>query len=228
MGINDTEFSNTDFNETKLNDTTTTEKQNTSSSSNALKLIKKLENEFNIQVTKSYQKELETIFKPFTDDIIEYAIEYSSNNADYPKKYIKSILEVWKNEGIETLEEAKNFKIKSKTNRNKSMNNREKTPDWLKNKNNKQQIELSENENQHYNEIINKLLKLAHKKYDNDINAYEQLENEIDNMCNTEFNDLEVEEQKLIFDDTEKFINKKLANIEEVVNFKKELIIKWG
>ncbi|MEB7678025.1 replication initiator protein A [Staphylococcus saprophyticus] len=228
VGINDTEFSNTDFNETKLNDTTTTEKQNTSSSSNALKLIKKLENEFNIQVTKSYQKELETIFKPFTDDIIEYAIEYSSNNADYPKKYIKSILEVWKNEGIETLEEAKNFKIKSKTNRNKSMNNREKTPDWLKNKNNKQQIELSENENQHYNEIINKLLKLAHKKYDNDINAYEQLENEIDNMCNTEFNDLEVEEQKLIFDDTEKFINKKLANIEEVVNFKKELIIKWG
>lgn len=233
VGINDTEFSNTDFNETELSDTTTTEKQNTSSSSNALKLIKKLENEFNIKVTKSYQKELETIFKSFTDDIIEYAIEYSSNNADYPKKYIKSILESWKNEGIKTLEEAQNYKVQSKSNLKNSENNREMTPQWLQDRDTKQpQKQLTENEKKHYNEIVNKILKSVHEKFENDIYELEKLEcnieHDIDSICNIEFDKLEVEEQKMFFDNTEMFISKKLATIEDIVNFKKEVFSRWG
>ncbi|MDW4404344.1 DnaD domain protein [Staphylococcus saprophyticus] len=233
VGINDTEFSNTDFNETELSDTTTTEKQNTSSSSNALKLIKKLENEFNIKVTKSYQKELETIFKSFTDDIIEYAIEYSSNNADYPKKYIKSILESWKNEGIKTLEEAQNYKVQSKSNLKNSEKNREMTPQWLQDRDTKQpQKQLTENEKKHYNEVVNKILRSIHEKFEKDIYELEKLEcnieQDIDSICNIEFDKLEVEEQKMFFDNTEMFINKKLATIEDVVNFKKEVFNRWG
>ncbi|WP_436962803.1 replication initiator protein A [Staphylococcus shinii] len=235
VGINDTDFSNTDFNETELSDTTTTEKQNmSSSSSNTLKLIKKLENEFNIKVTKSYQKELETIFKSFTDDIIEYAIEYSSNNADYPKKYIKSILEAWKNEGIETLEEAQNYKIQSKKSVSNSKSNREMTPQWLQDRDTKQQQQkqLTENEKKHYNEVVNKILKLVNEKFENDINELKKLEcnieHEIDSICNEKFDKLEVEEQKMLFDNTEMFINNKLANIEAVVKFRKQLVSNWG
>ncbi|WP_440868055.1 replication initiator protein A [Staphylococcus shinii] len=230
VGINDTEFSNTDFNETKLNDTTTTEKQNTSSSSsNALKLIKKLENEFNIQVTKRYQKELETIFKPFTDDIIEYAIEYSSNNADYPKKYIKSILAAWKNEGIKTLEEAQNYKVQSKKTVKDSKNNREMTPKWLIDKDvTKKEDTLTENDSKYYNEVINKVLELIYDKFENAINEYEQLENDIKMICNIDFYELEAAERKMVFENTEKFINKKFETVKDVVKLRKQLVKNWG
>ncbi|WP_436949283.1 DnaD domain protein [Staphylococcus shinii] len=201
----------------------------TSSSSNTQKLIKKLENEFKIKVTKSYQKELETVFKSFTDDIIEYAIEYSSNNADYPKKYIKSILEAWKNEGIKTLEEAQNYKIQSKKTVKDSNNNREMTPKWLIDKDvTKNEDTLTENDSKYYNEVINKVLELIYDKFENAINEYEQLENDIKMICNIDFYELEVAERKMVFENTEKFINKKFETVKDVVKLRKQLVKNWG
>lgn len=202
--------------------------QDKSSSSNIQKLIKKLENEFKIKVTKNYQKELENLFYKFSYDIIEYAIEYSSKNADYPKKYIKSILEVWKNEGIETLEEAKNYKVQSKKTIKDSKNNREMTPKWLVDRDIKNNADkLTENENNHYKEVVGKLLKLVYDKFQEEINHHEQIENDIRNICNTQFNELKEEEQKMVFENPEKFINNKLKNVEVVVKFKKQLISTW-
>lgn len=199
-----------------------------SSSSNYKQLFKKLEYEFQIKITPKYKKELEILFTNFNDDIIEFAIEYASNNADYPKQYIKSILERWNKADVKTLEEAQNYRSQSKENVKNSQNNREMTPKWLVDRDITNNADkLTENETTHYEAVVGKLLKLVYGKFQKEINQHEQIENDIKNICNTQFNELKKEEQKMVFKNPEKFINNKLENVEKVVNFKKQLISTW-
>lgn len=117
-------------------------------------LFSKIQKEFNIKITPQYKKELESLFSSFSDDIINYAIEYASNNADYPKKYIKSVLEYWKKDNVKTLDEAKAFTIKNNSSKSFTparLISIEETPQWLLDKkngtnNDKDQDELTEEE----------------------------------------------------------------------------------
>ncbi|WP_436894448.1 replication initiator protein A [Staphylococcus gallinarum] len=226
VGTNDTDFIDTEFNKTESSDTTTTENQKTSSSSNTLKLIKKLENEFNIKVTKNYQKELESIFKYFSDDIIEYAIEYSSNNADYPKKYIKSILKSWKNKDIKTLEEAKNYKVQYKENLKNSKINREKTPKWLlDNKNEKLESDFSENE---YKDIVQEIKSKIYNEFSKLIDNNESFKHDVKEIFNTKFVDLSDQEKQLFYDNKREFINNRVDLVNQIAEFKGYLKQAWG
>lgn len=223
---NDTDFSDTDYNKTELSDTTTIENQKTSSSCNTLKLIKKLENEFNIKVTKNYQKELESIFKYFSDDIIEYAIEYSSNNADYPKKYIKSILKSWKNKDIKTLEEAKNYKVQYKENLKNSKINREKTPKWLlDNKNEKLESDFSENE---YKDIVQEIKSKIYNEFSKLIDNNESFKHDVNAIFNTKFVDLTDQEKQLFFNNKRGFIENRIDLVKQIAEFKGYLKQAWG
>jgi len=97
-------------------------------------LLNQVQYEFNIKLTTQYKKTLINLFKHFDTDIIEYAIEYTSINADSPKQYLVSVLKNWFKSDIKTIEQAKVFK---KGTKNKNiLESKEMTPQWLENREN--------------------------------------------------------------------------------------------
>lgn len=108
-----------------------TTKNKPSGSSQHQKLLKMVKKEFNIQITESYEKQLTSLFNYFDQDIIEYAIDYASVYGNKPKVLLLSVLEKWKDADIQTLDEAKAFKV---TQTNVVNFSREKTPKWLENR----------------------------------------------------------------------------------------------
>ncbi|WP_261007355.1 DnaD domain-containing protein [Staphylococcus haemolyticus] len=126
---NNTKFSNTEFIETELNDTTTTNHKH-SSSSNITQWLKIIQNDLNIEMTAKYKKDLSNLLEKFNNDIIAYAIEYTSLHAKNPKPFILKILQKWEENNIKTVKQAKEFKV----NKNVVNISREKTPEWLKNR----------------------------------------------------------------------------------------------
>ncbi|HCY1035876.1 TPA: replication initiator protein A [Staphylococcus aureus] len=126
---NDTDFSHTDFNHTDFSHTTTTEK-NSSGSSRISKIIRTIQNNLNIEMNTKYKEELSKSLSKFNDDIINYAIEHTSLHAKNPKPFLLKILQKWEENNIDTVEQAKTFKV----NGNVVKFSREKTPDWLNNR----------------------------------------------------------------------------------------------
>lgn len=120
-----------------------TTKNKPSGSSQHQKLLKMVKKEFNIQITESYEKQLTSLFNYFDQDIIEYAIEYASVYGNKPKVLLLSVLEKWKDADIQTLDEAKAFKV---TQTNVVNFSREKTPEWLNERNNAQKVNDSKDD----------------------------------------------------------------------------------
>ncbi|SUM23252.1 replication initiator protein A [Staphylococcus epidermidis] len=132
---NDTDFSNTDFNDTNISDTTTNKKQSSGSSSvNQRNWIKIIQNELSIDINSKYKNQLSKLLSDFNNDVISYAIEYTSIHAKNSKPFLMKILQEWKNSNIKTVEQAKEFKV----NKNVTSFSREKTPQWLTEENNQE------------------------------------------------------------------------------------------
>ncbi|EHR84365.1 replication initiator protein A, N-terminal domain protein [Staphylococcus epidermidis VCU120] len=138
---NNTKFSQTEFIETELNDTTTTRDQY-SSSSNISKWVNRIQIEFQIKITKKYKEQLEDLLVNFNDEVINHAIEYSSEQGNNPKTYLLKVLQNWKEANINTVEEAKAYSVKPK----KHTQSREKTPEWLEDRDNKNNDLKEEND----------------------------------------------------------------------------------
>lgn len=119
---NDTDFSDTDF-----SDTTTTKKPN-SGSSRKIYLTKLLKEEFSTNPTKAFIEKIDGLSINMYDSLLEYAIKYASENGNNPKQYLTKVLNIWFENNITTLEEAKNFKVQAKKH---SLQNLEKTPRWI-------------------------------------------------------------------------------------------------
>ncbi|HHB2761472.1 TPA: replication initiator protein A [Staphylococcus aureus] len=126
---NDTDFNHTDFSHTDFSHTTTT-KKNSSGSSRISKIIRTIQNNLNIEMNTKYKEELSKSLSKFNDDIINYAIEHTSLHAKNPKPFLLKILQKWEENNIDTVEQAKTFKV----NGNVVKFSREKTPDWLNNR----------------------------------------------------------------------------------------------
>ncbi|MGO1820317.1 MAG: replication initiator protein A [Senegalia sp. (in: firmicutes)] len=154
MHTSDTDLSNTNLSNTNLSNTTTKqdysfktnvekERKNSGSSLNINNknktLLNQIQNEFNIKLTKQYQKTLIDLFNNLDKDIIEYAIEYTSLNADSPKQYLVRILKNWIKASIKTVEQAKAFKQVTKN--NQKLESKEMTPQWLEERKNNEYIE---------------------------------------------------------------------------------------
>ena len=230
VGTNDTDFIDTDFNKTELSDTTTTQNQKTSSSSNTLKLIKKLENEFNIKITTQYKKSLINLFDQLDTDIIEYAIEYTSLNATSPKQYLVSILENWINADIKTVEQAKSFKQVTKS--KQKLESKEITPQWLldrKEQDNKEnEMTINQKDYEYYQNVKHELDNLIKDEFEKDLQEIDGLNNDVKAICDVELNKLSDEEKQECFENKQEFIKKKIEMVSNIIEFKKDLIQKWG
>lgn len=139
INTNDTELSDTDFINTELNETTTTKNSKTSSKINSgsgiekNQFIQKLEKELNIQMNDIYKRQLIKYTKEFKTNefnhMLDYAIELSAIQGNNPKQYLLKILENWQKADIQTLEQAKNY---TQLRQNKKIvQNKEMTPKWL-------------------------------------------------------------------------------------------------
>ncbi|CDM14986.1 conserved hypothetical protein protein (plasmid) [Staphylococcus epidermidis PM221] len=113
----------------------------TNGSSSYSQLLNLVEKDFKIKMTKSYKDKLLTLFDYFDKEVLEYAIYYSSIYGNNPKSLLLAILDKWKIANINNVEDAKSYKV-SKTN---IINfSREKTPEWLKERNNKEKVNNAE------------------------------------------------------------------------------------
>ncbi len=96
---------------------------------NNIELLNLVKSELSIKITKQYKNTLLDLIKHFDQEVVEFAIEYTSMNADSPKQYLIRILENWIKAGIKTVEQAKAYKAISKT--HKTHESKEMTPQWL-------------------------------------------------------------------------------------------------
>ncbi|EMB9404429.1 replication initiator protein A [Staphylococcus pseudintermedius] len=120
---NDTDFSDTDFSDTDFSDTTTKNKEQSGSS---IKNI--IESEFDIKLTERYMNKILNLSKDMEKDLLLYAVNYASENGNFPKQYLLKILQIWKENNISSKNQVEKFKINSN---GKSFNNREKEPRWI-------------------------------------------------------------------------------------------------
>ncbi|MCO4356039.1 replication initiator protein A [Staphylococcus agnetis] len=127
INSNDTDISDTNFNDTNLNETTTTKtlKGGSSRKNNLTKLLKE---ELATSPTKAFVEKIDGLSNNMSNELLEYAIKYASENGNNPKQYLTKVLNVWSENNITTIEEAKNFKVRSKKH---SVQNLEKTPRWI-------------------------------------------------------------------------------------------------
>ncbi|MCO4327841.1 replication initiator protein A [Staphylococcus agnetis] len=124
---NDTDINDTDINDTDIN-TTTTKKTAKSGSSGEKYLIKLLREEITVRPTKAFIEKITSLSINMSDELVEYAIKYASENGNNPKQYLAKILEVWSNNHIYDLKQAQNFNVNSNIN---SLKSKEKTPRWI-------------------------------------------------------------------------------------------------
>ncbi|MCO4332709.1 replication initiator protein A [Staphylococcus hyicus] len=124
---NDTDINDTDINNTDIN-TTTTKKTAKSGSSGQKYLIKLLREEITVRPTKAFIEKITSLSINMSDELVEYAIKYASENGNNPKQYLAKILEVWSNNHIYDLKQAQNFNVNSNIN---SLKSKEKTPRWI-------------------------------------------------------------------------------------------------
>ncbi|EGQ4238854.1 DnaD domain protein [Staphylococcus pseudintermedius] len=122
---NDTDFNDTDFNDTDFSDTTTTKNKKQSGSS--MKNI--IESEFGIKITERYMNKILKLSKDMEKDLLLYAVNYASENGNFPKQYLLKILEIWKENNISSKNQAEKFKLNRKE-KNFS-DNREREPRWI-------------------------------------------------------------------------------------------------
>ncbi|MCO4346609.1 replication initiator protein A [Staphylococcus agnetis] len=124
---NDTDINDTDINDTDINTTTTT-KTVESGSSREKYLIKLIEDEMYIRPTKAFIEKIASLSIKMSNELLDYAIKYASENGNNPKQYLTKILEVWSNNHIYDLKQAQNFNVNSNIN---SLKSKEKTPRWI-------------------------------------------------------------------------------------------------
>ena len=117
----------TDINDTDINTTTTT-KTVASGSSREKYLIKLIEDEMYIRPTKAFIEKIASLSINMSIELLDYAIKYASENGNNPKQYLAKILEVWSNNHIYDLKQARNFNVNSNIN---SLKSKEKTPRWI-------------------------------------------------------------------------------------------------
>ncbi|MGW8041225.1 replication initiator protein A [Staphylococcus xylosus] len=239
-----TYLSNTYLSNTYLSNTTTKQdyslktnvnqkKENSGSSLNKnnknKSLLNQIQNEFNIKLTKQYQKTLIDLFNSFDKDVIEYAIEYTSLNATSPKQYLVSILKNWIKADIKTVKQAKAFKQVTKN--NQKLESKEMTPQWLldrKEQTNKDsEIIINQDEYEYYQNVMYELDSLIQNKFEKDLKEIKELNKDVELICNVELNKLSEEEKQECFENKQQFINKKLAMVNKVVEFKKSLRQRW-
>ena len=143
--LSNTDLSNTDYKTTTKNEMkskTLNEKESGGSfiqKNIESKLLDKIENEYQINLTRLYTQKLTALFKQLPFDVIEYGIEYSSIKAKDPKKYLLSVLDNWIKGEIKTLEQAQAFKQSQIT--SKPTESKEMTPKWLEERKNNEYIE---------------------------------------------------------------------------------------
>lgn len=107
------------------------------------KLLNLIVSEFNIKMTYAYRDKLLNLFDYFSKDVIEYAIYYSSTHGNNPKSLLLAILDNWKTANINNISDAKSYKV---TKSNIANFSKEKTPEWLKERNNKEKVNNAEEE----------------------------------------------------------------------------------
>ncbi|EZZ99511.1 TPA: replication initiator protein A [Staphylococcus aureus] len=116
----------TDINDTDINDTTT--KTVKGSSSKKKYLVKLLEEEMSVRPTKAFVEKIASLSINMSNELLDYAIKYASENGNNPKQYLAKILQVWANNHIYDLEQAQNFNVKYNIH---SLKSKEKTPRWI-------------------------------------------------------------------------------------------------
>ncbi|MCO4339626.1 replication initiator protein A [Staphylococcus agnetis] len=124
---NDTDINDTDINDTDINTTTTT-KSVKSGSSREKYLINILKDEIPSKLTKAFIEKIDSLSVNMSNELLEYAIKYASENGNNPKQYLAKILEVWSNNHIYDLKQAQNFNVNFNI---KSLKSKEKTPRWI-------------------------------------------------------------------------------------------------
>ncbi|MCO4358681.1 hypothetical protein BU586_11345 [Staphylococcus agnetis] len=125
---NDTDINDTDINDTDINDTTTKKSLKSGSSCRENYLKSLLKNEFYANPTKAFIGKIHKLSENMSDELLEYAVNYASEKGENPKQYLTKILEIWFNNNIYNLSQAKNFNIKPIK---RSLKSKEKTPRWI-------------------------------------------------------------------------------------------------
>lgn len=127
INSNDTDNNDTDNSDTDFNETTTTKplKGGSSRKNNLTKLLKE---ELAISPTKAFIEKIDGLSNNMSNELLEYAIKYASENGNNPKQYLIKVLSVWQENHITTIEQAQNFKVSSKQQKVQSI---EKTPRWI-------------------------------------------------------------------------------------------------
>lgn len=239
FNTSDTDFSNTDFSNTDFNETTTTKKRKYNSKTNRgsgvenNKFIQTLQNELNIQMNDIFKRHLLKNTKDFKPDelnsMIDYAIELSALQGNNHKQYLLKILENWQKANIQTLDQAKNY-THSRKNKNQ-VPNKEMTPQWLldrKEQTNKDsEMIINQDEYEYYQNVMYELDSLIQKRFKKDLKEFKELNRDVELICNVELNKLSEEEKQECFENKQQFINKKLAMVNKVVEFKKSLRQRW-
>ena len=120
---------NTTHENTTHNNQKTENDKNSSSCKNNIENL--IEREFKIKITNKYKNELNPFIEHFSYEILEHAINYASTHGNNPKIFLLAILRKWKENNVNTLDEAQSFRVKKS---NIVSFSREKTPEWLKNR----------------------------------------------------------------------------------------------
>jgi len=132
---------------THLNHTTTKEQKSSGgySKNNKVKnnLISKIKDEYQIhKLTKTYERKIQKFSNTFNLDIMTYAIEYAGEKSTTsPTNLLMTILTNWEQAGVQTLEQAKAQESKYKSVKGNAKHNQsiEKTPQWLLDRDKKQE-----------------------------------------------------------------------------------------
>ncbi|HGN7262201.1 TPA: replication initiator protein A [Staphylococcus aureus] len=123
-----TEMSKRHSNDTDISDTTTKKSLKSDSSCRKNYLKSLLKNEFYSNPTKAFIEKIHKLSENMSDELLEYAVNYASEKGEKPKQYLTKILEIWFNNNIYNLSQAKSFNIKPIKH---SLKSKEKTPRWI-------------------------------------------------------------------------------------------------
>lgn len=137
---------------------TTTKEQKSSGGYSKNNLISKIKDEYQIyNLTKTYERKIQKFSNTFNLDIMTYAIEYAGEKSTTsPTNLLMTILTNWEQAGVQTLEQAKAQESKYKSVKGNAKHNQsiEKTPQWLLDRDKKQEKkeEMTEEEERKFEE----------------------------------------------------------------------------